>query len=82
MPISEKQRGYRDKWDAENMAYQTIKVRRELLDNFRAACAARGDKVNTVLKNAMQAYVDSAGGSSSGPADSPDAPQDSSGNSG
>lgn len=39
------------------MAYQTIKVRRELLEEFRAACARRGDKINTVLREAMEAYV-------------------------
>lgn len=46
-----------DKWDAANMAYQTVKVRKTLLDSFKAACAARGDKVNTVLRQAMERYV-------------------------
>lgn len=50
-----------DKWDAENMAYQTVKVRRQLLDRFKAACAARGDKVNTVLREAMENYVNEHG---------------------
>jgi hypothetical protein len=39
------------------MAYQTVKVKRALRDDFRAACAARGDKVNTVLREAMEKYV-------------------------
>ena len=51
------QRTAADKWDAANMAYQTVKVRRELLDSFKAACAARGDKVNTVLREAMEYYL-------------------------
>lgn len=50
-------RASNDKWDAQNMAYQTVKVRAELLAKFRAACAARGDRVNTVLREAMEDYV-------------------------
>lgn len=51
------QRAAADKYDAEHMAYQTVKVRRQLLDDFKAACAARGDRVNTVLREAMENYV-------------------------
>lgn len=47
-----------DKWDSANMAYQTVKIRRELLDDFKAACAARGDKVNTVLRVSIENYVE------------------------
>lgn len=57
MAVSDSQRRAAQKWDAENMAYQTVKVRRALLDDFRAACAARGDKVNAVLRQAMEAYA-------------------------
>ena len=39
------------------MAYQTIKVKKTLLEDFKAACAARGDKVNTVLRQAMEEYT-------------------------
>ena len=39
------------------MAYQTVKVRREILEEFRAAVAARGDRVNTVLREAMEEYT-------------------------
>ena len=46
-----------EKYDAANMAYQTVKVKRDLLEKFKAACAARGDKVNTVLREAMERYV-------------------------
>ena len=55
------QRTAADRWDAANMAYQTVKVRRELLDSFKAACAARGDKVNTVLRECMENYVKDSG---------------------
>lgn len=57
MSVSEARRAANDRWDAANMAYQTIKVPRTLLDSFKTACAARGDKVNTVLRQAMQEYV-------------------------
>ena len=56
--VSEAKRASNDRWDAENMAYQTIKVRRELLAEFKETCAARGDKVNTVLREAMERYIE------------------------
>jgi uncharacterized protein (DUF4415 family) len=55
--VSDKQRESARRWDDAHMAYQTVKVRRELLEDFRAACAARGDKVNAVLREAMEAYI-------------------------
>ena len=57
MPIPDTKRKANDKWDSENMAYQTIKVRKTLLADFKAACAARGEKVNTVLREAMENYI-------------------------
>jgi hypothetical protein len=57
MPVSEAKRASNAAWDADNMAYQTVKVRKTILEAFRAACAARGDKVNTVLREAMEAYT-------------------------
>jgi hypothetical protein len=55
------QRAAADKWDKEHgMVYQSVKIRRELRDNFKAACAANGQKVNTVLREAMQRYVEEA----------------------
>ena len=62
MPKSDAAKAARDKWDRENMAYQTVKVSRRLLDDFKAACAARGDKVNTVLRQAMENYVAAGAG--------------------
>ena len=55
--VSEAKRASNDRWDAENMTYQTIKVRRELLAEFKEICAARGDKVNTVLREAIERYI-------------------------
>lgn len=57
MSVSDAKKASNAAWDAVNMAYQTVKVRREILEAFRAACAARGDKVNTVLREAMEAYT-------------------------
>lgn len=59
MAVKESQRAAADKWDKEHMSYQTVKVKTELLTRFKAACAERGDKVNRVLTDAMQSYVDS-----------------------
>ena len=47
-----------NKWDTANMASHTIRVKKTLLDRFKEACAKRGDKVNTVLRKAMENYVD------------------------
>lgn len=57
MPITDARRRANQKWDAENMVCQTIKVKKTLLEDFKSACAARGDKVNTVLRQAMEEYT-------------------------
>ena len=57
MAVSDAKRKSNEKWDRENMAYQTVKVRRELLEQFKVACAERGDRVNTVLREAMENYI-------------------------
>ena len=57
MTVSAAKRASNGKWDRENMAYQTVKVPKALLEEFRAAVAARGDKVNTVLRQAMENYI-------------------------
>ncbi len=57
MPISDAQKKARDKYDSEKMAYQTVKVPKQLLEDFRSAVKKRGDKVNTVLREAMIKYI-------------------------
>lgn len=57
--VTEAQKAAKLKYDSAHMAYQTVKVRRELLDEFRRCCADRGDKVNTVLRQAMENYINS-----------------------
>lgn len=57
MPVAGNKRASNARWDKENMAYQTVKVRKELLDEFRETCKLRGDRVNTVLREAMESYI-------------------------
>lgn len=57
-PVSEKQAKARDKWDSENMSYQTIKLHKSTLETFRLKCQENGDKVNTVLRKAIEEYND------------------------
>lgn len=57
MSWQENKKEYNKQYDAANMAYQTVKVNKALLEAFRAAVAANGDKVNTVLREAMETYV-------------------------
>ena len=57
MAVSDAKRKSKEKWDRENMAYQTVKVRRELLEQFKATCAERGDRVNKGLREAMENYI-------------------------
>ena len=61
MALSEAKKQSNVKWDKENMAYQTVKVRRELQDQFKSECARRGDKVNTILREAMEEYIAQGG---------------------
>ena len=61
MALTEAKKQSNAKWDKENMAYQTVKVRRELLDQFKAECARRGDKVNTILRQAIEDYIAQGG---------------------
>ena len=48
---------HQDKYDEQHYVFQSVKVRRQLLDDFKATCAARGDRVNTVLREAMEKYI-------------------------
>lgn len=57
MTVSAAKRASNDRWDRENMAYQTVKVSRALLEEFKAKAAARGEKVNTILRQAMENYI-------------------------
>lgn len=54
---TEAKRASNDAWDKDNMVYQTVKVRKEILAAFKAAVVANGDRVNTVLREAMEQYT-------------------------
>jgi len=58
MPVSEKQAGYRDKYDKAHFVYRSVKVKKELLADFLAACKERGERPNTVMRQAMEKYVE------------------------
>ena len=54
---TEAQKRANSKYIKENMAFQTVKVNKKLLEKFKATVKARGDKVNTVLRKAMIDYI-------------------------
>ena len=43
--------------DKENMSYQTIKVKKDLLQAFRQAVQDNGQQVNTVFREFMEGYI-------------------------
>ena len=45
------------KYDNANMAYQTVKLKRATLEEFRRIVQANGDKVNTILRQAIENYI-------------------------
>lgn len=55
--VTEAKKASNRRWDAENMAYQTVKVSAAMLEEFRQAVKDRGDRVNTVLRQAMERYT-------------------------
>jgi len=55
--VSEAQKKARNKYDSENMDRVTVKVKKDLLQEFRQAVQERGDKVNTVLREAIETYI-------------------------
>lgn len=46
------------RYNKKKMACQTVKVRKEVLAEFKMICCDRGDKVNTVLREAIENYVE------------------------
>lgn len=57
MPVSEAQKRARDKYDKENMDRVTIKVKKDLLQQFRQAVQDNGQQVNTVFRKFMEEYI-------------------------
>lgn len=44
-------------WDRKHMTTLCCRVRREYADKVREACAAQGDTVNGVIKEALDQYL-------------------------
>ena len=57
MPVSEARRRANAKWDAANTTTYGVKVPKALLEQFRAVAQENGEKVNTILRRAMEEYV-------------------------
>lgn len=54
---SESQKRANAKWDKENMTVLACKVRKEVADKFKAACAAENTTSNAVLQQAVRDYI-------------------------
>lgn len=62
MTVSKAKRAANNKWDAANMAVITCKARRDLIDDFKAACRTAGDTPNAVIRRTMEDYLSQAQG--------------------
>lgn len=56
--VSEKQKGYRNKWDAANMTVLGCKVRKEKAEYFKALCKNANTTPNAVFTQAMDAFIE------------------------
>ena len=54
---TEKQKGYRNKWDAANMTVVGCKIRKDKAEAFKAACKAAGTTPNAVFTAASQEFM-------------------------
>ena len=54
---TEAQKRANKKYTENNVAYQTIRLNKKLLEKFKATVKARGDRVNTVLRQAIIDYI-------------------------
>lgn len=57
MGISEKKKKSNAKWDKENMTVLACKVRKDVADKFKKACAAEDTTSNAVLQQAVRDYI-------------------------
>lgn len=57
MTVSKAKRAANNKWDAANMAVITCKARRDLIDDFKAACRTAGDTPNALIRRMMEDYL-------------------------
>lgn len=55
---TEKQKGYRNKWDAANMTVLGCKIRKDKAERFKAACKATGTTPNAVFVAAINEFLE------------------------
>lgn len=58
--VTRAKRANNNKWDAENMTVLGCKVRRDLAEEFKAACKARGTSPNAVFRAAIDRFIEEA----------------------
>lgn len=56
--VSDAKRAANNKWDAENMAVITCKIKKELADEFKAKCRENGVTANSVISQAVKIYIE------------------------
>lgn len=57
MAMSEAKKKANRKWDAENRQQLVYRFDKELVGEFKATCAERGDAQAAVVKQAIEAYL-------------------------
>jgi len=57
MPLSEARKKANKKWNSENLTSFTIKLNKEKTEKFRAAAAAAGTTPTTVIKKAIEEFI-------------------------
>ena len=62
MPVSEKQKGYRDKYDKENFQYITFKTRKGAKERIVEAATTTGQSTNGFIRATLDKAVQEATG--------------------
>lgn len=55
--INSAQKRARNKWDAENMAVLSCKLKREIAETFKATAKANGTTPNELIRGWIDAYI-------------------------
>lgn len=58
---TEKQKRYRNKWDAANMTVLGCKVRKDRAEAFKSACKTAGTTPNAVFIEAINSFMGQEG---------------------
>ena len=54
---TEAQKRAKKKYDEQNMTYQTIKINKDVLQEFKRLAQENGDRVNTLFKGFIEQYI-------------------------